>query len=54
MRLGQNLWHQSVLIKVLNIEDLPLHLMILLRNRIDVSQKILILEEEPPELFVVI
>ena len=54
VRLRQYLRHKRVLIEVLDIENLPEHLVVLLRNLVDVGHQVLVLQEQAPKLFVVI
>ena len=54
VRLGQDLWHQGVLVEVLDVEDLLAHLVVLVGRLVDVRHQVLILQVDPPELFVVV
>ena len=54
MRLGEDLRHKRVLVEVFDVEDLPQHLVVGLRDLVDVGDQVLVLEIQSPELFVVI
>lgn len=53
MRLGHDLWDQGVVVEVLNEEDPPVKLEVIISNLIYVCDKILILKVKFKELFII-
>lgn len=54
VRLSEDLGNQGVFVKVLDVEDFARHFVVLGSRLVNVTNQVLVLEEEPPEFFVII